>query len=83
MTTSEQATRHPARCPVCDWLMAPSLDEGCVPGNCCYRPTEGSSEYRRVEERKRGLQQEEREGAYETTATAAYSALQLLQEERA
>jgi len=26
------------RCPVCNWPMAASLAEGCVPGNCSQRP---------------------------------------------
>lgn len=50
--------RTAERCPVCDWLMAPSPDEGCVPGNCCYRPVEGSAEHRRIQERKQQAREE-------------------------
>lgn len=57
--TDAPAPRQHARCPVCDWLMAPSADEGCVPGNCCYRPEYGSPEYRQIQERRRELQEQE------------------------
>jgi hypothetical protein len=42
----------PARCPICDWPLADNADAGCVPGNCSYRPHEGSPEYHRIRLRK-------------------------------
>ena len=47
------------RCPICDWPMAKSPEEGCVPGDCSYRPDPMRSpdEYARVQ-RNRKLQQE-------------------------
>jgi len=39
----------PGRCPVCDWPLAKNASEGCVPGNCCYRPDDpGERERLRV-----------------------------------
>ena len=32
-------------CPICGWPFAKSVNDGCVPNNCCYRPREGTSEY--------------------------------------
>ncbi len=46
------------RCPVCDWPMASSVRYGCVPGNCSYRPVEGSEEHRRVYERRMAIARE-------------------------
>lgn len=43
------------RCPVCDWPMAATVQEGCVPGNCSYRPDEGSAEWRRIKARRAAL----------------------------
>jgi hypothetical protein len=50
-------TKTPERCPICDFPMAETVDKGCVPGSCSYRPEEGSAEYRRIAERKRSLAQ--------------------------
>lgn len=43
------------RCEVCDWPLAKTLAEGCVPGNCGYRPDRGSDEYRRIQKRRAEL----------------------------
>jgi hypothetical protein len=40
------------RCPICDWPMAESVERGCVPDNCSYRPDKGSPEYYRIQARK-------------------------------
>jgi len=45
-----KATRE--RCPVCDWPMEESRENGCAPGDCAYRPREGSAEHRRIEARR-------------------------------
>lgn len=45
-----------ARCEVCDWPLADSIEHGCVPGNCSYRPREGSEEYRRIKKRRAELE---------------------------
>jgi hypothetical protein len=44
-----------AHCPICDWPMTDSVKEGCVPGNCSYRPEPGSESYRRIQERRAQL----------------------------
>lgn len=43
------------RCPICDWPLKETVREGCVEGNCSYRPQEGSSEYYRVQQRRDAL----------------------------
>lgn len=45
----------PGRCPICDWSFAKSRNEGCIPGDCSYRPREGSDEYLRIEQRRAAL----------------------------
>lgn len=39
------------RCRRCGWPLAKSIREGCVPGNCSYRPEEGSEEWKRMRDR--------------------------------
>jgi len=43
------------RCEVCGWPLAESREGGCVPGNCSYRPRDGSPEHRRIRERREVL----------------------------
>jgi hypothetical protein len=43
------------RCPICDWPMVEDAKDGCVPGNCAYRPPAGSNECRRIQARRRTL----------------------------
>ena len=45
----------PSRCQVCDWPLAESADNGCVTGNCSYRPEQGSPEWHRIERRRAAL----------------------------
>jgi hypothetical protein len=45
-----------ARCPICDWPMADSAKEGCVPGSCSYRPAEGSAEWERIKALRREME---------------------------
>lgn len=45
------------RCPVCLFPLADKLEDGCVPGNCSYRPPEGSPEYYRIQARRRELEE--------------------------
>lgn len=52
-----EAVRDKSRCQICDWPLAASRDEGCVEGDCSYRPTPGSPEYYRIEARRRALSQ--------------------------
>jgi hypothetical protein len=40
------------RCEICDWPLSESADHGCVPGNCSYRPREGTAEHRRIQDRR-------------------------------
>ena len=48
-------TEDKNRCEVCGWPLAASASEGCVPGNCSYRPPEGTDEYRRIQQRREAL----------------------------
>ena len=43
------------RCPICEWPMAKSAHEGCVPGNCSYRPEHGTPEWNRVQRNRQAL----------------------------
>lgn len=47
------------RCPICDWPMAESRDKGCMPGDCSYRPDQGSPEWYRTQQRRRDLAEAE------------------------
>lgn len=42
------------RCPICDWPMADSRENGCVTGDCSYRPAD-PAEQRRIEKRRAAL----------------------------
>ena len=42
------------RCEVCDWPLADSWMDGCVPGNCSYRP-ENPAEQERIRKRRASL----------------------------
>jgi hypothetical protein len=50
----EAAVTERQRCPVCDWPMAETQAEGCVPGDCSYRPDD-PTEQRRISERRKAL----------------------------
>jgi uncharacterized protein (TIGR02996 family) len=45
-------------CPTCGWAYRKKL--GCHPGNCSYRPTQGTEDYAQLERRKRILALRER-----------------------
>lgn len=49
------APMGPGRCLVCDWPYAESREQGCAPGDCSYRPTEGTDEHRRITARRAAL----------------------------
>lgn len=40
------------RCPICDWPIEVSIEKGCTPGNCSYKPPHGSAEYERIRARR-------------------------------
>lgn len=46
------------RCIICGFPLANSVDEGCVPGNCSYRPPHGSTEYARIQEKKVSIERD-------------------------
>ncbi len=50
------AAALPDRCEVCGYALAASLEDGCVPGNCSYRPTIGTAEYHRIMRKRTILQ---------------------------
>lgn len=43
------------RCQVCSWPLAESVEAGCVPGNCSYRPEQGTAEHRRIRARRESI----------------------------
>lgn len=45
------------RCEVCDWPLAEGTGEGCRPGDCRYRPRQGSDEWHRIRRRREELQE--------------------------
>ena len=47
-----------ARCPICDWPFAANRDEGCVPGDCSYRPEQWSPEWYRIQRNRQALAEE-------------------------
>jgi len=50
------------RCDVCDWTLAESRDKGCVPGDCSYRPEQGSPEWYRIKARQEEIERQRAEG---------------------
>lgn len=44
-----------ARCPICCWPLAATREDGCVPGDCSYRPREGSDEWHRIQRNRKAL----------------------------
>ena len=46
----------PNRCEVCGWTLARTAEDGCVPGNCSYRPADGSLEAARIRDRRADLE---------------------------
>jgi len=56
MTASRQdrAQDEQKRCRTCGWPFDKPAAEGCVVGGagCCYRPSEGSEEWARIEQRR-------------------------------
>jgi len=44
------------RCIICGWPLASRREDGCVPGDCSYRPREGSDEWVRIQRRRAELQ---------------------------
>lgn len=57
-TDDEEIAAANPTCPICDWPLRQSVDEGCVVGNCSYRPEQGSPEYHRIQQRKQRLAEE-------------------------
>ena len=43
------------RCLVCDFPLVDKVEEGCVPGNCSYRPALGTAEYTHIANRRAAL----------------------------
>ena len=40
------------RCRVCDWPLRERMEDGCVEGNCSYRPAQGTEEHARIQARR-------------------------------
>jgi len=43
------------RCEVCGWPLKATMEDGCTPGNCSYRPRAGTPEYDRTRARREEL----------------------------
>jgi len=43
------------RCRICDWPLAKSQAEGCIEGDCSYRPTPGTDEWKRCQRNRREM----------------------------
>lgn len=56
----EGGGRKPGVCERCGWTLCDSRDQGCVPGDCSYRPHDGTPEYQRMKERDAELQAQQR-----------------------
>lgn len=46
------------RCFVCGWTLAKEASQGCVPGNCSYRPEVATAEYMRIQPNREKLHRE-------------------------
>jgi hypothetical protein len=53
LTEAAQEKPDPTRCVVCGWPLAESRKQGCVAGDCSYRPTPGTPEHDRIKDRLR------------------------------
>lgn len=53
LPAAAQATPDPTRCYVCGWPLAESRAQGCVAGDCSYRPAQGTPEHDRIKDRLR------------------------------
>ncbi len=53
LTEAAQEKPDPTRCYVCGWPLAESRKQGCVAGDCSYRPTPGTPEHDRIKDRLR------------------------------
>lgn len=49
------------RCPICEWPMAERREDGCVPGDCAFRPREHTPEWDRVVRNRKRLATEQEE----------------------
>lgn len=45
------------RCKICDWPLAESREQGCVEGDCSYRPNTFSPEWYRIQKRRTQIAQ--------------------------
>lgn len=48
-------TLSTARCEICGWPLVWDPKDGCVDGNCSYRPREDTDEWRRVQRNRKAL----------------------------
>lgn len=45
MTQHPDAALVERRCVICDWPLKERMEDGCIPGNCSYRPLDRSHEW--------------------------------------
>lgn len=53
LPSAAQEKPDPTRCYVCGWPLAASRKQGCVAGDCSYRPLQGTPEHDRIKDRLR------------------------------
>lgn len=53
LPAAAQEKPDPTRCVVCGWTLAGSREQGCVAGDCSYRPAQGTPEHDRIKDRLR------------------------------
>lgn len=58
VAAEQPGSAKPARCEICGWPLEDSIEKGCVPGNCSYRPDPGSEEYARIQRNRERLKTE-------------------------
>ena len=51
----DRASAARPRCFICGWTMAERMEDGCVPGNCSFRPRDHSQDMERVRARQATL----------------------------
>ena len=67
------------RCRVCDWPLRERMQDGCVEGNCSYRPQQGTEEHAHIQARRRFLDRHADFYAAKTPAERSAYVLRLLE----
>jgi hypothetical protein len=74
-TTTQGGKGEPvARCEVCDWPLRERKEDGCVKGNCSFRPDVGSDDHKRIQKRRAELDAAKAPAVDESEPPIGYSA---------